>query len=92
MTREEYRNHVHTIVDLVMDIQETDSEDKPAISVNIYSDVSGVIVWKYEGKSAKQYTIHHQKRPWDTSIEKVLEMLQKIKAELDKKKSSASTN
>ena len=90
MTQEEYRNHVHTIVDLVMDIQEIDPEHKPVVSVNIYSDVAGIMVWEYEGKGAKQYTTRYQKKFWDTPIEKLLEKLQNIKAELVKKKSSAS--
>ena len=92
MTREEYRNHVHNIVDLVMDIQEASTDETyPRAGIDLYPFGCVAEVWiESRPRKMKGYSFSYPKRAGDIKPEEIIEMLQKIKAELDKKKSSAS--
>ena len=93
MTREEYRNHVHTMVDLVMDIQESNAgaEDEMTASMEICRRSRIVKVWiKKDCERLDFHTFRPEMKLWDKKPEEIIKMLQEIKAELGKKKSSAT--
>ena len=88
MTREEYRNHVHTMVDLVMDIQETVSSGfYPRAGIYLYGHTNSVEVWIEKDRgSLKGYELGYPMRHWDTNPEDIIKMLQDVKTTLVEKK------
>ena len=85
MTRKEYRNHVHDILDLVMDIQELNVKTggKVTVSVQTYREDNRVRVW-LKGQRLVFYDFRPEMKLGDTEPEEIIAMLQKIKAELEK--------
>ena len=84
MSREEYRNHVHKILDLVMDIQEKKSK-KTRVGMEVYAGTKDVGVFVVEGKgkaSAMYCTNYHREDEMDTT-EEIIDALTKLKAELE---------
>ncbi len=88
MTKQEYRNHVHTVVDLVMDIQELNCEvgNDVTVSMETFRETDIVRVWvNKKGERLKHYLFRQDMKIWDTEPAKIIRMLQEIKAKLENK-------
>ena len=88
MSNQEYRNNIHTIADLVVDIQELNggAEDEMTASMEICRGSRIVKVWiKKDCEKLGFCTFRPEMKLWDTKPEEIIKMLQEVKAELEKK-------
>lgn len=95
MTREEFKQQVHSISDLIIDIADLNTPDDhhPRLSLTVsgVSDVSSVCI-VYPDKSAKLHHISPNRWFDTTDPQEVIQELEAIKADLKKERKPHETD